>query len=307
VYADPSRALPVADPAGRELLVACGAALENLRLAARHSGRAASVELLASRPRGIVARLRLEEERPPDAGDEPLFAAIRRRSTNRFSFEDRPLPAGLVTQLARDAAEGGASLRAVEPNVRPAVADLVAEGDRAQWADPRFRAELAAWTRPGALDGLPPWARGLSGAAAAVDRLLLRVAARVAPEERRDRRFALHTPALLALSTRDDAPRDWVRAGVAFQRVLLRAAAAGLSASYFSAAIAVPAVRARLREVLGETGSPQVLFRVGYGREVRATPRRPVEDVLRAFRPGPAGEAALGLARRPPGCPSEPP
>jgi hypothetical protein len=300
VVADDSRALPVADPRGRELLAACGAAAENLRLAARHAGRWASVELLASRPAGLVARVSLEEPREPDPDEEELFAAIPRRRTNRFSFEEREVPPGLVARLARAAADAGASLRTVDPGVRPAVAELVAEADRTTWSDPRFRAELAAWTRAGARDGMPGWARGLGATASFVDRLLLRIVARAAAEERRSRQFALHAPSLAVLCTPADAPRDWARAGVAFQRVLLRAAAHGVAASYFSPAIAVEPVRRRLREALGETGWPQVLLRLGYGREVRPTPRRPVEAALRAWRPhGPSTPVAL--ARRPRG------
>jgi hypothetical protein len=296
VYADVRRALHAADADGRELVLACGAALENLRLAARHAGFATTVELVAARAGGLVGRLRLEEPRPPDPAEEPLFDAISNRRTNRLAFEERPLPPGLVARLARTAADAGASLRVVEATARVAVAELVAEADHAQWENPRFRAEVAAWTRAPdakAEDGVPGYARGLKGAASLLDRVLLRFASHGAPEERRDRQHLRHTPSLLALCTAADAPRDWALAGVAFERVLLHAAAAGLSASYYSAAIEVLPVRERLRLVLGETGFPQVLFRVGYGPEVRATPRRAPAAVLRALREGAPPPAAL--------------
>jgi hypothetical protein len=204
-----------------------------------------------------------------------------------------------VARLVRDAADAGASLRVVEASARRAVADLVAEADRAQWESAAWRAELAAWTRggdPAAGDGVPGYARGLGEAASALDRVLLRFAGRGGAEERRDRQHLLHTPALLALSTREDAPRDWATAGLAFERTLLRAAAADLSASYFSAAIEVPPARTQLREVLGEVGFPQVLLRVGYGARTRPTPRRPLEVVLRAYRA--AGGPRTALAPR---------
>src|SRR5512142_3516001 len=44
LYADGSRALHATDPDGRELLMACGAALTNLTLAAAHFGHATSTE-----------------------------------------------------------------------------------------------------------------------------------------------------------------------------------------------------------------------------------------------------------------------
>jgi hypothetical protein len=42
-------------------------------------------------------------------------------------------------------------------------------------------------------------------------------------------------------------------------------------------------VRRRLRREVGDPGLPQLLLRVGYGPRPRATPRRPVELVLRSF------------------------
>ena len=57
------------------------------------------------------------------------------------------------------------------------------------------------------------------------------------------------------------------QAGEALQRVLLRATAAGLFASYFAQPIETPRLRRRLAEAIGEPGAPQVMFRLGYGLE----------------------------------------
>jgi hypothetical protein len=288
LYGDWRRALKVADPQGRELVMACGAALYNLQLAALHFGHTTSVELLAGRSRrdGLLARLTLEERRPPTAQEEELFEGIGVRRTNRFPFDARDVPFGVVSALVREAADQGACLRVVDRTIRPAVSELVVEGDRQQWASARFRSELATWSRsnqPGELDGVPGYSCGLSDSASVLHRVLVRFRAGISSEERRDRFYALNTRALLALCSRQETPADWFVAGQAMQRVLLRAAAKGLSASFFSQAVEVPAVRARLRETLGELGWPQLLFRLGYGRPVRPTPRRPVELVLRSM------------------------
>jgi len=42
----------------------------------------------------------------------------------------------------------------------------------------------------------------------------------------------------------------------------------------------VPAAREALRMSLGRFGTPQMVMRIGYGQPGRATPRRPVEEVL---------------------------
>ncbi len=301
-YADPSRSLPVADPDGRQLVMSCGAALVNLRVAAAHFGHATSLEVLPGHRRdGLLARVRLEEPSASTPEAEEMFRAITRRRTNRLPLDGREPPEGLVTSLLREARREGAWLRPVEQHQRRFIAELVAEGDRQQWSSSRFRRELAGWTRTNSTarrDGMPGFALGMSDAAALVQPLLARLQNRSRAEADRDRRRALGTKALLVLSTPGDGTAEWVRAGEALQRVLLRATAAGLFASYFSQPIETPALRRRLAEAIGDPGAPQVMFRLGYGLEPRATPRRPVEDVLRRMEQG--MRRAEALAVRPP-------
>lgn len=307
VYGDQRRALKVADPQGRELVMACGAALYNIEVAARRFGHASSIEVHAgSRRDGLLARLTLEERRPPTEDDEQLFAAIPKRHTNRLAFDAREVPFGVVTALVRETAAQGASLRVVERSVRPAVAELVAEGDKQQWSSARFRAELAAWSRSndaGSPDGVPGYAHGLSDSASVLHRMLVRLRGG-AGDVRRGKDYALHTRALLVLCTREDSLAAWFVAGQAMQRVFLRATVGGLSASYFSQAVEVAPVREKLREALGERGFPQLLFRLGFGVPVRATPRRPVDLVLRSLKTAPRDQAIVGPLRA--GEPSTP-
>ena len=302
VYADPSRALPITDPDGRELLVACGAALANLDIAAGHFGWAMSVEVVPGHRRdGLVARVRLEERRPSRPDIEELFRAIPRRRTNRLPLDGREPPEGLVAQLVREARREGASLRPVEEHQRAFVAELVSEGDRVQWSNPRWRAELSAWTRSnasGRLDGMPAASHGLSDFAAMLQPLLFRFRNPARAEAERDRRRARATRALLVLSTQRDRKEEWVTAGGALQRVLLRATAAGLTASYLNQGIEVPELRAQLRDAIGEAGLPQIMIRLGYGLEAPPTPRRPIEDVLRRFQPRTRPARSLALRGR---------
>ena len=285
MYADTSRTLPAADPDGRQLLMSCGAALVNLRLAAAHFGHATSLELLAShRQDGLLARVRLEERSASRPELEEMFRAIPRRRTNRLPLDGREPPEGLVTLLLREARREGVTLRPVEPNQRRVVAELVAEADDIAWSSARYRSELAGWVRSNGSprrDGLPGFALGMSDVAALVHPLVMRWRNPARAEADRDRRRALGTKALVVLSTPRDGKAEWIQAGGALQRVLLRATAAGLFASYFTQAIEAPAVRRKLADAVGDPGAPQVMFRLGYGLEPRPTPRRAVEDLLR--------------------------
>jgi hypothetical protein len=62
--------------------------------------------------------------------------------------------------------------------------------------------------------------------------------------------------------------------------MLLRATAANVAVSFLNQPIEVESLRPQLAKVIGFDGFPQLLLRLGYGNEVRPTPRRLIQDVI---------------------------
>ncbi|MEV7092012.1 hypothetical protein AB0M80_04150 [Amycolatopsis sp. NPDC051045] len=88
------------------------------------------------------------------------------------------------------------------------------------------------------------------------------------------------------------------QAGQAMQRVLLTATAAGLSAALSSQAMAVPATRRELRQLLGGGLWPQIMLRLGHGTAVPSLAPTQLEDVVISDEhPFPASRPD-GVARR---------
>jgi nitroreductase len=285
LYADRRRALPVVDPDDRELTISCGAALAFLTVAMRGFGLGARVELVPEGPGSdLLARVRLEDGPPPSDLERRLLLAIPRRRTCRAAFEPRPLPDELVATLAETAEARGTSLAVlVEERERLALADLIAEGDRIQGSDRRFRRELAAWLHPNrsaSADGLPGYAFGIGDLASYLGPVVIRTFDWGKGQAARDRQLAAGSPVLAVLGTPRDNPREWMHAGEALARVLLTATALGLQASYLNQAVEVEALRPRIPEVTGVPCFPQIVLRLGYGPDARPTPRRPLEEVL---------------------------
>jgi hypothetical protein len=173
LLADRTRALPVVDPDDRELVISCGAALALLRVALRRFGHAGEVELLPDPANcDLLARVRLGERAQPTDIDDALFRAIPQRRTTRRPFDDRRVPDELLRELVEIARAEGASLRVVtDLPEKEVVADLIAEGNRRQAADPAFRRELAAWmhsNRTRSRDGMPGYAHGFGDVASIV-------------------------------------------------------------------------------------------------------------------------------------------
>ena len=145
LHADRTRALPVVDPEDRELVMSCGAALLNLRIAFRHYGYECPVQILPDPHNAdLLARIGFGNKQEPTAEENLLFGAILKRRTNRMPFENRKVPEELLVKLQQSAKKEGAWLYVIkEEDERNKMADLIADADRMQMADGRFRRRIS--------------------------------------------------------------------------------------------------------------------------------------------------------------------
>ncbi|MEV4603072.1 hypothetical protein AB0K15_37455 [Amycolatopsis sp. NPDC049253] len=84
---------------------------------------------------------------------------------------------------------------------------------------------------------------------------------------------------LVAVGSLHDTPLAQLQAGQAVQRVLLTAAAAGLSAAHWSDTL-TPVRRRELRRLLGGGVWPQALLRLGHGAPVPLRPHTDLDTVV---------------------------
>ncbi|MET1532475.1 Acg family FMN-binding oxidoreductase [Burkholderia sola] len=286
VCADRVRALPVVDPFDRELIISCGAALLNLRVALDHAGLAHTISTFPSEvDPDLLALVRVCDDGYSDRSLGGLFDAIEARVTTRAPFESTAVPDEIQRELIAAGVAEGAEVACIDSIAhRARVAELVAQADQQQFADPRFRRELASWIDPRRrVDGMPAFAAGVP--------TLLDFAAPVVTMAVRtfdlgNGLAALHhqlvgaSPLIVCLSTVRDDREAWLAAGQALERILLVAARAGYTASYLNQPIETAALRADLGRTLGLRGEPQLLLRVGRGPHTPHSPRRPLDEVI---------------------------
>lgn len=283
--ADRTRALPVVDPDDRELTMSCGAALLNLRLALRRFGWAddRAVVMPDRSDPDLLARVDLVAADPAAPDERLLFDAITSRRTTRERFANRPVPADAWRALEDDARREGAWLHRVDGQARAALVDLVAEGDRVQMSDRRFRRELAGWIRSNhsaRRRGLRGYGLGMGEVMSLAGPVVVRTFDVGRGQAARDRELAEHSPVLAVLGTAGDSPADWMAAGQAMERILLRACSLGLRASFLNQPVEVPSLRPRVAALVGcEPDRPQLVMRFGYGPQARPEPREPAERV----------------------------
>jgi hypothetical protein len=283
LHADRSRRLRVLDPTSRQMIISCGCALFNARVALSAAGYDATVDRSpdSAQPE-FLARLTLRDRSAEWLPLGALDAVIQLRQTNRRRFTDDPVPRDVVFALVDAAAAEGAQLYEVrDPAHRYAVARLSQEADREQNTDPAYRAELRAWTTndPMRRDGVPSLAVPHVDAGANDDVPI--------------RDFDTHgmgwlpvethssaNQCLLLLGTLEDRPAAWLRAGEALEHVLLDVTRQGYVASPLTQVVEIPSTRAGLRSELHLDMQPHILLRVGRAPKTPASRRRRLDDVL---------------------------
>lgn len=281
LHADTDRRLPVADPADRELRLACGAALFNLRLALEHFGLRPDVTVApyADWPT-LLATVHTQGRLSPAEEQVKLFRVIRSRRTNRRPFLPTPVPDSHRRGLVRAVETEHGWLRQVARSQRSELIRLVRHANEAQIADEGFRAEMAHWTgsRRGARDGVPLSSAGPQREEQ--DEWVLRDHSAGQAVRRVPGKDFEDDPLMAVLCSYESGRADDLRAGQALQKFLLTATALGLAVSFVSQVVEVSQTRTELKELLGGDAEPQAVLRVGYGSPVPATPRRLPWDLL---------------------------
>lgn len=286
LYADHERQLNVIDPQGRNLALACGAALDHLQSVAPAFGLRAEAEVLPEPDKpDLVARISLTSLPSVPEKSVAVLAAVENRHTDRRGFSDWEVPEELLEELTAQAgSEPGVRADVlVDPRADYETETLIEDARLTELREPEVAEELRTWTRWWrASDGMateatePDQAEGL---AAPVDRF-----SRDAGETERTK----HADRLVVISTSGDNQRSWVEAGRALSRLWLEATRVGLGVIPSTQVIEVYATRLHLRDVVLRTDLyPQVVLRVGWQQGVdptapaKHTERRDVDRTLR--------------------------
>jgi hypothetical protein len=287
LYADAGRALPVADPDGREMLISCGAALFSVRLALRTLGYVPETFVLPDPAQPtLVARVSWRQRAPVSEVERRLAGQVRRRRTHRDAFDAEPLPHDTLAALRGSAARHGATLRIMADDgrratlaaaVQTAEHHLRLDGERvrelARWApapDSARRDGVPATSYPARAEHTVPYFPGRDfahGHGWGVPTLSSARAPRAAG-------------VAALLTTAGDRPADWVNAGQALQRILLTASICGAAVAIHSQPAELPWLRELIRTQLSDGAYPHLALRIGMVIQAAVSLRRDPDEVL---------------------------
>jgi Nitroreductase family len=281
IYRDPVRQLRVVDPAGRQLMISCGCALFNARVALAAAGHEAVLLDVPDEPE-LLARIAVGS---PAGGWLPIGSLdgwIPRRRSNRRQYLGDPVPAELSYTLVQAAAAEGARLIELAALAdRALVSRLTKQADTEQLLKPAYRAEIRAWTTddPRRPDGVQAMSvPRVSGEEA--DELPIRDFDSRGMGWLPSRTRSSASQCLFLLASAEDEPSSWLRTGQALERLWLEATRHGYAVSLFTQAVEHPTYRQQLRSLLMLSDHPQLVLRVGRAPATPASRRRELAQLL---------------------------
>lgn len=285
LYADRTRALPVIDPEDRELTISCGTALANFTIAANYFGFSASVNICPDKKNtDLLAEVKLSQGLEPSDETKKLFKSITKRRTNRKPFEEKTIDGLLLQKMETLASEEKIKLNIVKDNqLRDLAVRIIEEGDKVQSQDKSFCRELSQWVHPNrkkSKDGIPIHSFGVGDLFSQTGPFFIGNIDWGDLQAARDRNLVEGSPVLGIIESRTDTPKDWMMAGIALEKILLFAASENLAASYLNQPLEVPELKNKLIKSLKLKGFPQQILRMGFGKDVKPTPRRNIDEVI---------------------------
>jgi len=283
IHPDKNRALPIVDPADRELFISLGCALENLTIAAAQAGFSAQTDLF---PQGEKENLRVTLNSGQTEVETALFNAIPLRQCTRSVYNQQPVSAADLQTIQSLQLQTGVSLQVFDTatDVNTLV-DLIKAGNQVQYTDKQYLDELISWLRFNeaeaveSMDGLFSRCSGNP----TVPRFLGKMFVSGSKPEavsKTDEEKIRSSAGMVVISTGSDTPADWVNAGRAVERFALTTTSLGIKMAYLNQPVEVPELRGQLATALNIEGYPQLLLRFGYADPMPVSLRRPVESIL---------------------------
>ena len=283
LFFDPQRIPHATDLTGREAAISCGAVLDHLRVVAAAAGWQASIARFPN-PSDLdhLATIHFSPLHFVTDAVRARAEAILHRRTDRLPFTAPSSFPAFEPVLRSTIDTEKATLTVLPDSVRPHLAQASRLTESLRRYDSSYHAELQWWTALfETADGIP-YSNLVSASARDRVDIAREFPAGNYPDCRPE--ITRDESVIVVLSTRGDSRRDALGCGEVLSDVLLEATLAGLATCTLSHMTELEDSRNVIRALIGGSGHPQLLIRLGevpaMGTRPMATPRRPLADVM---------------------------
>ena len=270
VFFNQERSLSQSDPAGRQLLISIGCAIENIIIAGDYYGFEGVVHFHndwhATR---FIATISFRKISPSTSRDpHHLFFSVSKRSTNRGKYKTQLPPESFLKEISQLNNDDFRMVFVADKHMRSLLADVVNKAQIEVMDGHGFREELSHYIQHNFTKkhvGMPGFTLGIPAPVSLfASRLIKRVNLSRASKKQDDALLKRFTPIFVLICSCNDTSRDWMGAGRIFERIWLMATREGLACAPLAAGVQVGDYYKKLQAILDTHDRPQVFFRMGY-------------------------------------------
>jgi hypothetical protein len=261
LYLERSRIRDVTDPAARLATLSCGVALHHARVSlAAHGWHDTVIRMPEEADPDHLVRLHVDRRSPIELPAVLHLRTVPWRRTDRHPVTGTPVNVPDLEAITAAVTAEGTWLHTLSADQVFELAGAAGHARRAEAGEPAWRADLAYWT-----GGDRPAGTGIPDPAIPARATQSTVPGRDLGHHGDLTGSAEHdTAAIFAvLHGRADEPGDWLRAGEALSAAWLTATEHGVSVLPHSAPVEVLGTHQALRVILGSTGYPYLVLRLG--------------------------------------------
>ncbi|QQS22561.1 nitroreductase family protein [bacterium] len=283
VKANFDRKLPYSDENNRQLFLSIGAAIQNLLHGSDSLGLKYDAEYNFDFDKNTIFTI-YYQSLASSSIDQKAFDNLVNRKTNRLPLEDRRIDQSILDEMAAECLEGIVSTFVSQENQKQSIRDIVSKSVKEAFADKKFTTELSAWVKPSSVkyrDGMPGYTIGVPKLISYLLPFAIRNFNLQNFQAKMHEEWLKNAPVYGVISTVEDNESAWVKAGMSFEKIALKAEGLGLRIGIMGAPIEIGDNYKLVKQALGISTRPQMFFRIGYGPDMpHFSPRIDLDKVI---------------------------
>lgn len=283
VKANFDRKLPYSDENNRQLFLSIGAAIENLVQASQSLGLQFTIQNNFDFDNNLIFTINYQSLEPSSI-DQLAFDNLVNRKTNRLHFDTKEIDRSILDNLASKCLDGITSTFIDDELKKTSMIKIVSQSVKEAFADKKFTSELSHWIRPSSVkyrDGMPGYTLGVPKLISYLLPFAVKYFNLQTFQSKMHEHWLAHAPVYGVISSDQDNPEAWVKAGISFERIALSAEGLGLRIGIMGAPIEIGDNYKHVQELLGISSRPQMFFRIGYGPDMpHFSPRIDLQQVI---------------------------
>ncbi len=285
VYPNLEKELPIVDANHRELFISLGCAVENICITANQLGYNYQIEIINQEN---IPFIRIELNKG-EIKKNPLFQQINQRQTNRSVYNSKIIKEEILNQLKNLNISSPISIFFYKKgeNEFSTLSKLIYKGNQILFNNNEFKEELLEWIRFNSKEveetknglaydvldspSLPRW----------LGKPIVKSFLKPKSQNKSEKEKLNSSSHLVLITTKENTPDNWILAGQALERFLLKCTELEIAVAFSNQPCEVKELSNELRQKIEVNNNyPMLLMRIGYAGKMPYSKREPLKEVI---------------------------